>query len=77
VTELELLRRRRELVVLSADVQRATVIHRLDRIEASPVRMLLGLAANATRVVAARRIALAVLALAGRLLGRRTNPERA
>jgi hypothetical protein len=66
VTELELLRRRRELVVLSADVQRATVIHRLDSIEASPMRMLFGLAANATRVVAARRIALTVLSLAGR-----------
>jgi hypothetical protein len=77
VTELEILRRRRELVVLSAEVQRATVAYRLDRIEASPFRVLTGLVANATRAVAQRRIALAVLALAGRMLGRRHEPKRA
>ena len=77
MTELETLRRRRELVVLSAEVQRATVACRLDRIEASPIRVLAGLAANATRAVAQRRLALAVLALAGRMLGRRNEPKRA
>jgi hypothetical protein len=77
VTELEFLRRRRELVVLSADVQRATLANRLDRIEASPVRLLLGLAANATRVVAARRVVLAVLAVASRVFRGRPDPGRA
>ncbi len=71
MTEIELLRRRRELVVLSADVQRATVIHRINRLEANPARYLFGFIANATRVVAARRIALTLLSLAGRMFGRR------
>jgi hypothetical protein len=56
VTELEVLRRRRELVVLSADVQRATVVCRLDRIEASPLRVMAGIAARLTQVVMWRRI---------------------
>jgi len=70
VTELEILRRRRELVVLSADVQRATVVVRLERIEANPLRMVLGFAATATRAVAARRIAFAALSLAARMFRR-------
>jgi hypothetical protein len=47
VTELELLQRRRELVVLAAQLQRATIVRRLDRIQANPARRLLGLAAGA------------------------------
>ena len=70
MTELEILRRRRELVVLSADVQRATVVVRLERIEANPLRMVLGFAATATRAVAARRIAFATLSLAARMFRR-------
>ncbi len=67
MTELEILRRRRELVLLSADVQRATIVHRIQSIERNPGRMLLGIAANATRVFAARRIGLAFLGLARRM----------
>jgi hypothetical protein len=48
VTELEQLNRRRELVVLAAQLQRATVVRRLERIQANPARRMLGLA---TRVV--------------------------
>jgi hypothetical protein len=47
VTELDLLRRRRELVVLTAQLQRATVLRRLEHIQANPARRLLGFAANA------------------------------
>jgi hypothetical protein len=47
VTELEQLRQRRELVVLAAELQRANVVRRLERISASPARKLLGLAATA------------------------------
>jgi hypothetical protein len=68
VTELELLRRRRKLVVLSADVQRATAVCRLDRIERNPVRVVAEIAARATRVVIARRLSFAILALFGRML---------
>ena len=46
MTELELLRQRRELVVLAAELQRATVVRRLDRIQANPTRRVLGLAAT-------------------------------
>jgi hypothetical protein len=46
VTELEQLRQRRELVVLAAELQRATVVRRLERIQTNPARRLLGLAAN-------------------------------
>jgi hypothetical protein len=46
VTELEQLKQRRELVVLAAELQRATVVRRLDRIEANPTRRLLGMAAS-------------------------------
>jgi len=47
MTELEILRRRRELVVLSAELQRATIVRRLDRITANPARRVLGFAAKA------------------------------
>ena len=58
-----MLRRRRELVLLSADVQRATVVHRINCIDASPARLLFDFAVNATRIFAVRRIALTVLRL--------------
>jgi hypothetical protein len=61
-----MLRRRRELVVLSADVQRATVIHRVDFIERNGGAILFGMAANAARLIAMRRIAVAVLSLVSR-----------
>jgi len=47
MTELEQLKQRRELVVLAAELQRANVARRLERIEANPAKRVLGLAANA------------------------------
>ena len=49
MTELQELRQRRDLVVLAAELQRANVVRRLDRIQANPARKLLGLAAAAVR----------------------------
>ena len=49
MTELEQLRRRRELVVLAAELQRANVVRRLERIQANPARKILGFAATAVR----------------------------
>jgi len=46
VTELEILRRRRELVLLSAQLQRATVVRRLDRVNRHPIQAVLGLATS-------------------------------
>lgn len=51
MTEIEILRQRRELVVLSAQLQRATVVRRLERIHANPVRVALGFATFATSAV--------------------------
>lgn len=49
MTELETLRQRRELVVLAAELQRATIVRRLERIEVNPARRFLGVAASAAR----------------------------
>lgn len=50
MTELEILRRRRELVLTSAQLQRATLVRRLDNIQASPARAALGLVSSAVSV---------------------------
>ena len=42
-----MLRQRRELVVLAAELQRANVVRRLERIQANPARRVLGYAATA------------------------------
>lgn len=46
MTEIETLQRRRELVVLSAELQRATIARLLARVEANPARVALGYAAK-------------------------------
>jgi hypothetical protein len=46
MTEIDVLQRRRELVVLSAELQRAAIARRLSRIEANPARVALGYAAK-------------------------------
>ena len=44
-----MLRQRRELVVLAAELQRANVVRRLERIQANPARRVLGYAATALK----------------------------
>lgn len=46
MTEIEMLRKRRELVLLSAELQRTTIARRLSRIDANPARVALGYAAK-------------------------------
>jgi hypothetical protein len=46
MTEIDTLQRRRELVMLSAELQRAAIARRLSRIEANPARVALGYAAK-------------------------------
>ena len=46
MTELEQLRQRRELVVLAAELQRANVVRRLERIQENPAKKVLGFAAS-------------------------------
>ena len=49
MTELEELRERRNLIVLTAQLQRATVVRRLERLRTNPARRVLGLAMMAAR----------------------------
>ncbi|HUP28598.1 MAG TPA: hypothetical protein VM122_00385 [Usitatibacter sp.] len=77
MTELEQLRQRRELVVLAAELQRATVVRRLERIEANPARRVLSFAATAVSRPALLSIGTAALRLAVNAYRRRTARKRA
>jgi hypothetical protein len=72
VTELELLKSRRELVVLAANLQRATIVRRLERIEDNPARRLLGYAANVVRRPALMSLGAAAMRFAVRAYRRRS-----
>ncbi|HUQ29459.1 MAG TPA: hypothetical protein VM051_12755 [Usitatibacter sp.] len=50
MTDAEILRRRRELVLLSAQLQRATLVRRLDHVQQHPVNAGLRLAAAVATV---------------------------
>ena len=67
MTELEILRRRRELVLLSAELQRATVVRRLDNVTRHPVNAVVGLAASAVSVPILLKLG---MVLARRVMGR-------
>ena len=49
MTEIEQLRQRRELVILAAELQRATILRRMERIETNPARKFLGATVGALR----------------------------
>ena len=72
MTDLELLKQRRELVVLAAELQRATVVRRLDRIQENPTRRLLGFAANVARRPALLSLGAAAVRYAVRAYRRRS-----
>ena len=65
MTELEALRQRRDLVLLSAELQRATIMRRIEHVERHPVHLALGLAASAATVP--------VLIKVGSLVARRVS----
>ena len=50
MTEMETLRRRRELVLLSAQLQRATLVRRMDNVQRHPMRTVVGLATSIASV---------------------------
>lgn len=72
MTELEQLRQRRELVVLAAELQRATIVRRLERIEVNPARKLLGVAATAVSRPALLSLGTAAVRLAVRAYRKRS-----
>jgi hypothetical protein len=76
MTELEQLRQRRELVVLSAELQRATIVRRLDRIEANPARRWVGIAASVVSKPALLSIGTAAIRFAFRAYKRRSVRTR-
>jgi hypothetical protein len=76
MTELEVLRRRRELVVLSAQLQRATIARRLERIAASPASRILGFAAKAASTPLLLKLGGAALGFAVRAYRRRSLKVR-
>ena len=62
--------------MLAAELQRATFTKRLERIEASPVRRVFGLAGSAVRNPAMTRIGTALAALAVRTLRKHRSGNR-
>lgn len=72
MTELELLKSRRDLVVLAANLQRATIVRRLERIQDNPARRLLGYAANVVRRPALMSLGAAAMRFAVRAYKRRS-----
>lgn len=70
MSDIALLEKRRELVELSADLQRATLSRRLATIDTRPSRAILGLLA-AVGTPGVRRMAFALVAIAFRAWRRR------
>lgn len=72
MTELEELRQRRELVVLAAELQRANVMRRMERLRGNPARRLFGIAALAASKPAVLTLGTAAAKLALRLWRKRS-----
>jgi hypothetical protein len=65
VTELEILRKRRELVLLSAQLQRATVVRRLEHIQRHPARAVFAMATSIVSLPLAWKLGTTLLRAAG------------
>ena len=76
MTELETLHRRRELVLLSAELQRATLARRIAHVEVNPMRLAFGFAKRAVTVPLALKVGSKVLRLAVRAYRRRSKRGR-
>lgn len=76
MTELEELRSRRELVVLAAELQRANVVRRLERIQANPARRILEFAASVVARPAMLTLGTAALKFAVRAYRRRSARKK-
>src|SRR3982750_1503152 len=77
VTELEILRRRRELVLLSAELQRATLVRRLDHVQRHPMNTVVGIATSIASVPLLLKVGVLVARRAGgRKRRMNTNEKR-
>ena len=77
MTELERLKSRKELVVLAAELQRATIVRRLERVEANPARALVRMATSAVGRPAVLTLGTAALRYAVRAWKRRAARREA
>jgi hypothetical protein len=76
MTELEQLEQRRELVMLAAELQRANLSRRLERIQANPAKRVLGLAANAVSRPLLLKLGSAAVTLAVRAYRKRRSTRK-
>ena len=72
MSEMTTLRQRRELVLLSCDLQRATLARRLGHLQQSPVRLAMGAVATAARRPLVWRLGTTALAFAWRAYRKRS-----
>ncbi len=73
MSELEVLRQRKALVMLSCDLQRATLTRRLDHLQVNPVRIALGAVATAMKRPMVWRLGTTALAFAVRAYRKRSG----
>jgi hypothetical protein len=76
MTELEELQQRRDLVVLAARLQRATLVRRVENLRANPARRVFDIAAMAARRPAVVTIGTAAARFALRMWRRRSQRKR-
>ncbi len=76
MTEIATLERRRELVVLAAELQRATIARRLGHIEGNPAHVALGYAAKAAKRPVVWKLGSTALAFAVRAYRKRRARRR-
>jgi len=76
MTEMEELKRRRELVILSAELQRATIVRRLDRIQANPARKVVGVAARVATRPMLLKVGMSAFGFAMRAYRKRSHAKR-
>lgn len=76
MSELDVLRQRRELVLLSCDLQRATLARRLGRVQQNPVRLAMGAVVDAAKKPLVWRLGTATLAFAWKAYRNRTARRR-
>jgi hypothetical protein len=72
VSEIDTLRQRRELVMLSCDLQRATLSRRLGKVQANPVRLAAGAVVKAAGRPMVWRLGTTALALAWKAYRKRS-----
>ena len=77
MSELQVLRQRKELVLLSCDLQRATLSRNLGHIQRNPVRIALGAAATAIKRPMVWRLGTTALAFAVKAYRSRKAPKHA